>query len=156
MMALIVALALTVPLIVLLMWALVALYRETQRTRISTGEAVSHALAQAALSHAAQIESLHLFYRESLTQVGNTVQFGTPHPPEAVIDREPTPEQSLGRAIEEDTINRGMESLRREYEAAGIRITEDELRNEVIQIVTGILPEEPASVRGLIDRAPVG
>jgi hypothetical protein len=143
------------PLVVALMWAIVALYRDGQRTRISVGDAVKEALHDASIRHAKEVEGLHEFYRASLAAIGNTVQFGTPTPQEATVDREPTPEQALGRAVEEDTIARGIESLRREYEAAGIRVTDEELRDEVIQIVLQVTPTEPASVRGLIDRVPL-
>lgn len=122
-----------------LMAACVALYRELRMVR-----------AQMAAEHAAEIERLHEFYRTGLTQVGNTVAYGTPTPPPASVETEPTAEQELGRAIQEDMIARGIESLRREYEAAGIRITDEELRDEVLAIVLGQPIPEPASVKGLI------
>lgn len=103
-----------------------------------------------ATAHAAEIAALHDFYRTALQQVGNTVQFGTPTPEKAEIDFEPTPEMQLGRAIQEDTIARGIEALRQEYDAAGIRITDEELRAEVVAIATGAPIPEAASIKGLV------
>jgi hypothetical protein len=150
--ALAVALGLCVPVIVALAWAIVALYREGQRSRASVGEAVQNALVVAAEAHAKETAALHEFYRASLTAVGSTREYGTPTPAPASIDYEPTPEQALGRAIDEDMVARGVESLRAEFQSQGIVVTDAELRDQVLAIVLGQPIPEPGSIAGLIDQ----
>lgn len=149
-MALAVALGLTVPIIVALACGLVALYREGQRLRVSVHDAVSSALVVGAEAHAKEITALHEFYRASLQAIGNTVQYGTPTPQAASVDQEPTPEQALARAIDEDVVARGVEALREEYKGAGIAITDAELRDQVVAIILNQPIPEPSSVAGLI------
>lgn len=99
---------------------------------------------------AGQLDHIHEAYKLALARLGNTLAYGTPTPPAATIDLEPTPEQSLGRAIEQDTIARGMDALRLEFQSAGIAITEEELRDQVMAIILNQPIPEPASVQGLI------
>lgn len=150
--ALLVALGLCVPVIVALACAVVALYREGQRQRASVGDAVSNALVVSAEAHAKETAALHEFYRSALQAIGNTAQYGTPTPTPASVDQEPSPEQALARAIDEDVVARGVEALRQEFASQGIAITDQELRDQVLAIILGQPIPEPSSVAGLIDQ----
>lgn len=95
------------------------------------------AAAKRAEEHHATIQRLHEFYREALKQIGNTVHLGTPTPPKAEIATIADAELTMRGAIHEDVINNGMTHLRREYEAAGLHPSDDELREEVESLVLG-------------------
>lgn len=87
----------------------------------------------------------------SVERVSLTAQYGgQPMAEGRVESREPTPEERLGRMIDEDVIARASDALRKEYRAIGVTVTDDELRAEVIGLMTGSKWQPPAELQGLV------
>lgn len=112
--------------------------------------------------HAAEIERLHTQYakvievqaagqKAAIEHAMNLVNYGSADKKPAVVsDREPSPEERVARAIDEQTIVRAVESLKRQYAEIGVNLPEKELETEARNLVMGI-PWTPApSLAGLL------
>lgn len=90
-------------------------------------------------------------YQGIVTAILRTQSIGAPVPePVEIADRDQDPSLRVARRVDRDTIARGVESLRAEYSALGVPITDQELQEEVERIVTGE-PYTPApSLQGFI------
>jgi phosphoglycerate-specific signal transduction histidine kinase len=100
------------------------------------------AAARNAEQHHREIEHLHQFYEKALEAIGHTMSYGQPTLQPAVVTEQPDAETHLRRTISEQTIQRGMADLKSGYEAAGLNnIPEERLRDEVLQLMSGISPD---------------
>lgn len=112
--------------------------------------------------HGAEIERLHQQYakvietqavshRSAVEHVMNLVNFGSPTKREAIVEeREPDAAVRAAREVDQQTIVRAMDSLRKNYGEIGVPVTEEELRNEATVLVTGGTWSPPASLVGLV------
>lgn len=133
-----------------LVWAVVYLERDRAAARARHERDLHEQQTALMQRQAMMIEQVHETYRTVIERLGNVMNYGTIQPlAEAVATPEPTAEERLGRMIEEDTIARGVVQLTEEYKRAGIEATEEEIRADVVSMLTGASLAGPASTRGL-------
>jgi hypothetical protein len=70
-----------------------------------------------------------------------TIGSPTPHPVE--ISHEPDAEERVARLISEETIARGMQTLRAIYDTSGIPVEDEVLRAEATAMLAGVEPRAP-------------
>lgn len=109
--------------------------------------------------HAAEIDRLHAMYarvietqasaqKAAVEHAMNLVNFGMPQRKEAVIEeREPDAAVRAARQVQEETIARATESLKHRYAEIGVTVTDEELRDEAITLVTGGRWKPPAALQ---------
>lgn len=73
----------------------------------------------------------------------NALTIGSPVPHAVEISHEPDAEERVARLISEDTIARGMQSLRAIYDASGIPVEDEVLRAEATAMLAGVEPRAP-------------
>lgn len=83
----------------------------------------------------------------------NAVNYGNINRvPAVVADREPGPEQRAAREVDEATIVRAVESLKRQYEAIGVNLPEEEIEKEARDLVMGQPWSPPKSLAAILPR----
>lgn len=137
--------------------ALVLTLRQATTNLREQSASIYHETAE---RHAAEVTRLHELYgrmldqqstvqKVAIEQLMHLVQFGMPTKTEAVVsDREPDAETRLARRVTQETLDKAVANLRREYEKIGVPVTDEELRTEAQTIMTGGQWKPPASLAG--------
>jgi hypothetical protein len=98
-------------------------------------------------AHARETERLHAQYAVVLERLSNVIQYGTPTPREAVVqDAEPDAEMTVRQRVREETIESGVREMRAAYDAMGLKLSDDEIREEVISMLGGLSPKPNPAV----------
>lgn len=87
--------------------------------------------------HRQDVASLHEAYARVLDTKANIERYGVAElPPAATADPEPIDREIAEAVATEEMIERGVNSLRETYAGIGIQATDEELRDEVLSIIS--------------------
>lgn len=128
--------------IALLVWAVVATIVAAGAVMLAVAASVVR--GQEHTMHAREIERIEKHHVLVLERLSNMMAYGTPIPREAVVsDPEPDAETVVRRNVREDQIKQGVLVLSREYERMGLKVSEEDVREEVLSMLGGISPKAP-------------
>lgn len=92
-------------------------------------------------SHTAEVARLHGQYTLILERLANVINYGTPVPREGVVQSpEPDAEMSVRQRVREETIEAGVREMKAAYDGMGLKLTDKEIREEVISMLGGVSP----------------